>query len=371
MEGLRVGVTGARKGRELADTLRRQGAVVVEGPTLVTAPPRSDSTLRTATDAILAARPRWVVASTGTGVAAWLEAADASGRGAALRDLLVAVPVAARGPKAAGGLRRVGVVPVFTSPQETDADVDAWLAERIARGDVVAVQSHGDADAQGYPAVRAVGRVLTAAPYRCVLPDDLGPARQLVERAARGDLDVVVATSRPAVRNLFAIAEFGGLRAALVDAMRGPVAAAAVGPVTAQAFLDQGVSVAVTPVRSRTGDLVRALAGWADRRTGPDGTADGPLRLVPGGGAVRVEGRRVPLSVREETVLAVLLRRPGVVCRPELLAREAWGHTAPPDPAQVKHQISRIRRKLGGAAWAVETVRSVGYRYRTEAPRRP
>lgn len=369
MEGLRVGVTAARKGRELADTLRRQGAVVVEGPTLATAPPRSDAALRAATDAILAARPRWVVASTGTGVAAWLEAADASGRGAALRGLLGAVPVAARGPKAAGGLRRAGVVPVFTSPQETDADVDAWLAERIAPGDVVAVQAHGDADAPVYPAVRAVGRVLTAAPYRCVLPDDLGPARELVRRAAHGDLDVVVATSRPAVRNLFAIAELAGVRAALVAALRGPVAAAAVGPVTAQAFLDQGVDVAVTPVRSRTGDLVRALAGWADRRAGPDGSAGGgPLRLVPGGGAVRVEGRRVPLTQREETVLAVLLRRPGVVCRPELLAREAWGHAAPPDPTAVKHQISTIRRKLGGTAWAVETVRSVGYRYRTDAP---
>lgn len=371
MEGLRVGVTSARKGRELADTLRRQGAQVVEGPTLATAAPLNDDLLRAATDAILASRPRWLIASTGVGMTAWLEAADAHGRGGALRGLLADTPTVARGPKAVGGLRRAGASPVFTSPQETDADVDGWLAGRVARGDVVAAQVHGDADATAYPVTGAVARVLVAAPYRCVLPDDLGPARELVRRAAHGDLDVVVATSRPAVRNLFRIAEGTGRRAALVAALRGPVAAAAVGPVTAQAFLDEGVDVAVTPVRSRTGDLVRALLGWAERRGGAGGVgrtggAGGPLRLVPGGGAVRVDGRRVPLAAREEAVLAVLLRRPGIVCRPDLLAREAWGHAAPDDPAQVKHQISRIRRKLGGAAWAVETVRSVGYRYRVE-----
>lgn len=368
MDGLRVGVTGARKGHELADALRRHGAAVVEGPTLRTAPPRSDATLAAATDAVLASELAWVVASTGAGMTAWVAAAEARWRGDALRAVLRRTPAVARSPKAAGGLRRLDVTPRFVSPQETDADVDLWLAERVGPGDVVAAQVHGDAEAGTYPAVASVAHVLTVAPYRCALPLDPGPAHDLVRRAVAGGLDVVVATSRPAVRNLFTLAAGIGLRDALAGALRGPVAVAAIGPVTAQAFLDEGAAVTVTPVRSRTGDLVRALAGWATHRRGETEAATGPLRLVPGAGAVRVGGRTVPLAAREAAVLAALVRRPDVVCPPELLAREAYGHRAPPDPAGVKHQISAIRRKLGATAWAVETVRSVGYRYRRAPP---
>ena len=62
-------------------------------------------------------------------------------------------------------------------------------------------------------------------------------------------------------------------------------------------------------------------------------------------------------------VLAALVRRPGVVLQPGELALQAWGHRTPDDVTQVRHQVSRVRRKLGEHGRAVQTVRSVGYRY--------
>lgn len=372
MDGLRIGITSQRKGAELADALRRRHAHVLHGPTLASVPPESDVRLRQETAAIIAAAPAWLVASTGTGMRAWGEAAAAQGLGTALRALVASTPAAARGPKALGALRALGGDARFVSPQETDADVAAWLADHVRPGDDVAVQVHGTDTGAAYERLRGVGAaVLRASTYRCVLPVDLAPARGLVRAAVDGGLDLVVATSAPAVTNLFAIAEQAGWGRALVGALHGPVAAAAVGPVTARAFETAGVPVTVMPARYRTGDLVRAIDGWSRRRA-PDATAapDG-IELCPETAIARSGPRSVALGPLEFAVLSALVRRPEVVCAPAQIAREAWGHQQPADPALIKHQISRLRRKLGPAGAQLETVRGVGYRYRPPGADRP
>lgn len=173
---------------------------------------------------------------------------------------------------------------------------------------------------------------------------------------------MIVAASRPAVLNLFTLAGATGRRQALASAFPERVAAAAVGPVTAEAFEEVGVPVTVMPSRARTGDLVRALESWASRRgAGTRGSGRG-LTLAPEHHAVRTGGTEVALGRRELALLAVLVRRPHIARTPELLTREAWGHVAR-DAVHVRHCVSRLRAKLGGAAAAIETVRGVGYRY--------
>lgn len=367
VEDVRIGVTGDRKGRELVGALTRRGAHVIHGPTVACIPPASDQLLLEETDAILASRPAWLVASTGAGMRAWGDAADTHGRGAALRALVTATPSAARGPKALAGLRTLGGTAAFVSPQETDADVAAWLTRHVDDGDSVAVQVHGADTGAAYACLGDAGaHVLRASAYRCTLPPDLRAAHRLVRAAVDEDLDVIIATSSPAVDNLFAIAEQAGLRGDLTGALRGSVGAAAVGPVTARAFEAAGVPVAVMPTRYRTADLIRAVEGWADRRRLVQAPTRGGIELVPDTGIARCGVHAVALGPREFAVLAALVRRPEVVCTPEQLAREAWGHQRH-GPPQVKHQISRLRRKLGPAGAWLETVRGVGYRYRPPA----
>ncbi|MEO6713815.1 MAG: winged helix-turn-helix domain-containing protein, partial [Mycobacteriales bacterium] len=167
-------------------------------------------------------------------------------------------------------------------------------------------------------------------------------------------------TSAPAVRHLFEIGSSMGLADQMRAAFRATTAAAAVGPITARAFEIEGVSVAVMPIRARTGDFVRCLAAWAER---PD-PATGPIQLLPWDRAVRVGPRVVVLGPQQFDVLAALVRRPGVVCKPGTLALEAFGHDMPDDSTAVRHHVSRIRRKLGEYGDRIETIRSVGYRYR-------
>jgi uroporphyrinogen-III synthase len=371
MQGLRVGVTSARKGEELTEALERRGALVTWGPTVATVPPESDADLLAVTDVVLTAQPDWVAASTGAGMRAWLEAADTHRRGEALRALLVNTRVVARGAKAAGALRALGAKPLYVAVHETDADLAAWLTPRVRAGEVVAIQVHSDDDGRAYSELdRRKIKVLRVRAYRCVLPEDQAPARRLIEHILAGDIDVVVSTSAPAARHLLQIAAEAGQRAALERALRERVAVAAVGPVTATAFEQAGIGVSIMPERFRTGDLIRALDGWAQRRVWTNGECrplTGPIALVPDDHAARVGDAAVALGEREFALLAALVRRPHIVCRMTLLARETWGSDGMEDHAHVKHLIFRLRRKLGPAAATLQSVRGVGYRYNPTA----
>jgi two-component system response regulator RegX3 len=78
---------------------------------------------------------------------------------------------------------------------------------------------------------------------------------------------------------------------------------------------------------------------------------------------VFVEGQRVPMTLREYDVLAMLVERSGeVVTRRELAER--IDSTAASGSNIVDVHVSRIRDKLANQASAIETIRGVGYRFR-------
>lgn len=360
MKGLRVGITADRKGRELQDALSRQGASVTWGPTLRIVPPEHDDLLTAETDALLAASPQYLVVSTATGLNAWLRAIDEARRAAVL-DLLGRTTLIARGSKAAGGVRAHGLAAAFVSPRETMDDVADWLHATVPAGATLGFQVHGGETVGSFDALRRAGmRILTVAPYRWALPEDISPAEALARAIADSQIDVLACTSAPAVRHLFEIGAKLQLDGRMRAAFGVTTAAAAVGPITARAFEVEGVCVAIMPTRARSGDFVRSLAAWAER---PD-PSTGPLQLLPWDRAVRVGPRVVVLGPQQFDVLAALVRRPGVVCKPGTLALEAFGHAMPDDSTAVRHHVSRIRRKLGAYGDRIETIRSVGYRYR-------
>lgn len=367
-KGLRVGVTGARRGADLAGLLERHGALPLWGPTLEADLAVDDARIAAETRAALADDPGWLAATTGAGLRTWLEAADRTGDADDVRRWLARARIVARGAKAVGALRAEGFTPEFVSPSETDADLAAWLARAVAPGAAVVVQQHGAAaDLGAYEPLAARADVRTVAPYRCAPPADPAPAHELIAAACDGRLDAVVATSAPAVHNLFGLAGQAGRRDALRRALSDSLAAAAVGPVTAAAFEAHGAPVVVMPHRARSAELVRAVEAWHQRRREPGSpepaACPAPVRLDPARGVAELPDRRVTLAAREFAVLAALVRRPGVVCPPELLAREGWGHRDRGDAAQVRTQIARVRARLGPTGSAITTVRQVGYRY--------
>ena len=92
----------------------------------------------------------------------------------------------------------------------------------------------------------------------------------------------------------------------------------------------------------------------------------GGIEIHPGRHEVKVAGRPVEMTVTELRILQVLASRPGwVMTRDQIVDAVRGADYAVTDRA-VDFQIVGIRRKLGGHAELIETVRGVGYRFRGE-----
>ncbi len=81
----------------------------------------------------------------------------------------------------------------------------------------------------------------------------------------------------------------------------------------------------------------------------------------------RGSSRRIDLSMREVTLLKVLMREPGRVFTRTELCERVWEREHDCDMKLVEVFIGRLRRKLG-APPLIHTIRHVGYTIREAAP---
>ncbi len=91
--------------------------------------------------------------------------------------------------------------------------------------------------------------------------------------------------------------------------------------------------------------------------------ARGRLELDPIRRLVEIEGRGLPLTATEYSILELLIRRsPAVVAR-KAIAEHCWpDETDPLGSNAIDVQLSRLRAKLPGSGVRIVTVRGAGYR---------
>jgi uroporphyrinogen-III synthase len=356
LTGFTVAVTADRRRDELAALLERRGARVLLAPALRIVPIADDAELSANTVALVERPPSIVFASTGIGMRGWLEAAEGWGLAEPLRAALGNGYLIARGAKARGAIRAAGLTDHWSPESECCEEVLAHLLARGVAGERIAVQLHGDDQPEFVAALRAAGAdVVKISVYRWTPPADPGPLRRLIEMIVARQVDAVTFTSAPAVDALLSGA--GPQRPAVLDALRGDVLAACVGPVTAGPLRRHGVPV-VEPARARLGALVRALVDEMPRRA-PALRVGGAAVTVRGHAAV-VDGELRPLPQAPMAVLRALAAAGGrVLSRAELLATLPRGA----DEHAVEMAVARLRSALGGAHY-VQTVVKRGYRLR-------
>jgi uroporphyrinogen-III synthase len=348
LAGWTVAVTAHRRADEQAELLRRRGADVVHAPVVRTLPFDDDRPLRDATEVLLADPPDVLVATTGIGMRGWFGAAEAWGLDDALRQVLVRAEVVARGPKALGALRQIGIEHARAEPSERlDRLVDSLAGIDCAR---VALQRFGEPVPWAVDALRRAGADVVEVPvYRWVAA---GSCDRLLGDIAARRVDAVTFTSAAAARTLLTGAPDA------VAALDGDVLAVAVGPVTGEALVALGIESPCAPRTGRLGLLVRALSDEAERRhrhldlDGADVTIRAGLVIGPGGEA--------QLAGRERAVFASLAERPGAVVPRAVLLRRVWGGDG--DDAAVDTAVARLRRTLAPAGLAVEAVPRRGWR---------
>ena len=357
LEGFTVGVTADRRWDQQAELLRRRGARVMHGPALATHYLADPAGLQAATEAVAGGVDATVV-TTGVGVRAWFEAAEASGQAERLRRAIDGSRILCRGPKAAAALRVAGVM---TEPAEQSESLAGLLDNRTGAGLAgmkVAFQHHGTADGSWVGRLRQSGaRVVEVPVYKWEKPGRPDAALRLIQAACAGKLDAITFTSAPAAANLVGLAESHGLHDELLGACNdGSVVVACVGPVCAAGAADVGLTNTVAPSVGRLGLLVKVLTdALAPRRR--DWRVNG-VDAVLQGRALALGDERFLLSEGEARLLDALAERPGVVLGRDTLARRLQS-----TPRAVEAALGRLRRRaVPGQGDLVQTVPSRGYR---------
>jgi two-component system phosphate regulon response regulator PhoB len=103
------------------------------------------------------------------------------------------------------------------------------------------------------------------------------------------------------------------------------------------------------------------------RKSGPsekDILRRGDISIDPGKRRVEVCGEPVELSFTEFQILVMLCRRPGWVSTRSQIVDGIRGDNYPVTERSVDVQIVGLRKKLGPCGHYIETVRSVGYRFK-------
>lgn len=260
LAGFTVGVTAERRAEEFLTALERKGATVRHAPTIRIVPLVDDEELRAATDDVLGAPIDLAVIMTGQGFRGWVTAAREWGIGDQLLSRLGASRIVVRGPKAKGAVRGEGLSEVWSAPEETNAEMLDYLLGQGIDGLRVAVQLHGAPLPAFVGSLADAGAaVIEAQPYRWKQPADLDAVYRLIDGIIGGELDAVAFTSAPAAANLLHLVRAYGRYTELLEALRGPVMCACVGPVTAAPLVEHGIPV-VQPERQRLGALVKLIA---------------------------------------------------------------------------------------------------------------
>ena len=358
LAGFTVGITAARRREEFGAALQRRGATIVYGPAIQIVQVEDDDALREVTQSCIDTPADIVVATTGIGFRAWVEAADGWGLGAALLTAMSGATLLARGPKVRGAMRAAGLSGEWSPASESSTEVLERLLKMDLAGRRVVMQMHGEPLADMVEALeRAGAEVVQVQVYRWRPPADIGPLHRLCRGVAEGTIDAVAFTSAPAAASYLLTARQLGIQDSLQTRMQRDVLALAVGPVTAAPLVRAGIPV-LQPERARLGSLVREIAAQVPVRLTRDLMVAG-RRLEIRGQAVLVDGRYLPLPPTSMSLLRRLSAQPGQVLSRAELASALPGTST--DEHAVEVAIGRLRTALGDAG-LVQTVVKRGYR---------
>ncbi len=117
---------------------------------------------------------------------------------------------------------------------------------------------------------------------------------------------------------------------------------------------------------------IRALLRRAETYGAPteavaDSYRSGGLEVSPSRHLVKVNGQDVALTLKEFELLCLLLENRGIVLSRDKILDKVWGDTMGRESRTVDVHIRTLRQKLGPCGERIETVRGIGYKFRSEA----
>jgi uroporphyrinogen-III synthase len=310
LEGFTVAITADRRRDEQAVLMERLGVEVLMFPLLRTQP-ENQTEMRALTEMIVKDPPTFFLANTGYGMRTWLTlAAEWDLQEALVGSLRSHTTIAARGAKAVGEIRKVGLDAWYKAPTETLEEVITRLKAEHLDGASIVVQLHGEALGDVVLDLERAGARVSYLPVYKMASAAGAAANELLDVIVGGGADVVTFTAAPQVQALMATARSRSSVEPVVYAFNCEgVVAACIGPVCASAARDEGISGPLVPDHSRLGSLASAIGHHLKARQVVLRGRHGPVYVS--GRLVKAGPRECWLGPAESQLLRVISMRPG------------------------------------------------------------
>lgn len=259
LAGRLIGITAERRAHQQVRYLTSRGAATHWAPVLRTVDGADRPQLLEAAKAAINQPPDVLIVQTGQGLRWWLETLP-SDHAAALIKSLSDTAIWCRGSKAASAVRHAGLGVSWMAPNESTRDIAQHLGAVDLTGRRVLIQLDGSEDQQLLRAAEAGSAdVFGLDVYRYRLPDDRGPAQELIAAVVSGKMDAVTFTASPQIRHLREIAAELGQQADLDLAFGNNCLASVVGPVCAETARTAGWSNIIEPETPRLLPMLESL----------------------------------------------------------------------------------------------------------------
>jgi len=284
LEGKIIAATGPRKAEELSRMIAKFGGSTVIRPAQGTVF-LDDSRIEEQLRALIKKPADWLLLTTGVGTEALLDIAGKLGLAEPFMDALRSMKLAARGYKTAGTLRKLGLAPLVRDNDGTTAGMLQELSVFDLNGCRVALQLYGDPAPRITGSLEKMGAVCEELlPYRHT-PPERDTVELLIDEIVNAKLDAVAFTSTVQARYVMAAARKTGLYDDVLSAFSADVLAVAVGKLTAESLMEEGIERVLFPEEERLGSMVVAMSRYYRRMEGEGGflaAADGEEAAIAG-----------------------------------------------------------------------------------------
>ncbi|MCM3786115.1 uroporphyrinogen-III synthase [Neobacillus mesonae] len=260
--GRKVALAGPRKSQEISMIIEKLGGTPVLRPAQGTVF-LDDAHLKSSIEAWIQHPPEWTILTTGMGLDAIFDAAEQIGLQEELLTALNSSQIAARGYKTVNALRKRSLKPVVRDDDGSTLGLIRELEAHNLEGVKVIVQLHGESAPRlmAWLEEKGIKEVLQVLPYRHVPPEEQD-LKLLLSDILDKQIDAITFTSAPQIRFLKDYAERHGRFEQMQERLAQDIVTAAVGKVTAQAMIEEGIEPHVIPAEERMGSMIVALGKY-------------------------------------------------------------------------------------------------------------
>lgn len=247
LQGRTIALAEGRQLEELALMLEKEGAAALRYPMInILDAPDSVPVIAWLRD-LVQNQFAYVILMTGEALRRLLGFADREGIRQEVIAALTRTRTITRGPKPVRALKEIGLNPTKIAETPTTDGVIATLRNENLQGLTVGVTLYGSPNPTLFQFLEQAGAtVRTVLPYVYAPASDGERVVELIDRLAKGGIDVIIFTSSPQVDRLYEVAAEKGLENELRQGLT-RTQIAAVGPVVADNLREKGAKVDICP----------------------------------------------------------------------------------------------------------------------------